>query len=159
MMGRLIDVDRLIDVLLHERDVLYASEDNETKKGAMFEAVSQCIGVVNHFPEYAAKDDLPTLTVSDVIYRYLKHHSSTGAVVLKRTDNGKEYRKIKSSTDNKNFWEVTGMYPRIKADGDNRASVEMVLWCRDRGSDTKDLYNKVYADYVTEVYGGTEDNT
>lgn len=153
MGGRLVDVDRLIDVLLHERDVLYDSEDNEVKKGAMFEAVSQCIGLVNHFPEYAAKDDLPTLTVSDVINRYLEHYRCTGTLVLKRTDTGREYRKIKNALDDKNFWEVTGMYPRIKADSDNRALVEMVLWCRDRGSDTADLYNKVFADYVAETFG------
>lgn len=148
---RLIDADKLIDVLLHEREVVWDSEDTDAKRDAKYTAVSDCIGIVNHFPEYNEKDDYPVLTVSDVIHRYLTTTST--AVVLKRQDTGREYRKIKDALDDKNWWEVTGMFPRIKTSSYTRAEIEMVLWCRDRGSATKDLHRDVICEYVIDKFG------
>lgn len=154
MGGRLIDVEKLIDVLLEEREDCFRTYDNETQKSTRYEAVSECIGLVNQFPEYAAKDDLPTLMVSDFINRYFC--TSSASVVLKRSDTGREYRRIKDALDDKNWWEVVGLYPRIKTNGNAHAQIEMVLWCRDHGSDTKDLYSKVKADYVIALFGSGE---
>lgn len=148
---RLIDVDKLIDVLLHKREVLAASEDNETKKYAKFDAVSECIGIINHFPEYSKKDDIPVLTVSDVIRRYFTTHSCH--TVLKRCDTGREHHKIKNALDDKNDWEVTGMFPRIKTDGDNHAHIEMVLWCNDRGTAIKELHDNVLCEHIIDKFG------
>lgn len=148
---RLIDVEKLIDVLLHEREVLSQSCDSDTKKYAKFYAVSDCIGIINHFPEYSKKDDIPVLTVSDTIHRYLS--TASAPVVLKRCDTGREYRKIKDALDDKNDWEVTGMYPRIKTNNDNRAHIEMVLWCRDRGTAVKELHDEVMCEYVIDKFG------
>lgn len=148
---RLIDVDKLIDVLLHEREVLAASEDNETRKYAKFDAVSDCIGVINHFPEYSKKDDIPVLTVSDAIHCYFS--TTNSPVVLKRCDTGREFHKIKNALDDKNDWEVTGMFPRIKTDGNNRAHIEMVLWCKDRGTAIKRLHDEVYCEIVIDKFG------
>ena len=148
---RLIDVDKLIDVLLHEREVLSQSCDSDTKKYAKFDAVSDCIGIINHFPEYAEKDDVPVLTVSEVKHKYFS--TTTSPVVLKRCDTGREYRKIKDVLDDKNWWEVTGMYPRFKAIGNNYAKIEMVLWCKDRGTAIKELHDEVLCEYVIDKHG------
>jgi len=137
---RLIDVDKLIDVLLEERETLFESQDCDSKGSAMFDAVSECISIVNHFPEYVNKDDVPIRSVGNTIKQLLQ--TSNSEIVLKRCDTGREYRKIKDALDDKNFWEVTGFMPRIKADG-SHAKIEMVLLCRDRNQTAKDLYNDI----------------
>lgn len=148
---RLIDTVKLIDVLLHEREQVDGyCYDGRDKEAVRFEAISDCVGIINHFAEYAKKDDVPVLTVSDVIHRFT--HGSF-SVVMKRSDTGREYRKIKDALDDKNWWEVIGFYPRIKTDGNNHASVELVLWCRERGSAIGDLHRDVMADYVADLFG------
>ena len=145
-MSRLLDCDKVIDVLLHERETVFNSCDNEISKSAKFEAVSDCISIINNFPQYEKTDHIHILTVSDVINIFL--HATSVPIVLKRCDTGREYRKIKNALDNKNFWEVTGFYPRIVAKSPAQAIVEMVLWCRDGGTAIKDLHNEVVAGHI-----------
>lgn len=158
-MSRLLDCDKVIDVLLHEREVLYNSCDDEISKTAKYEAVTDCISIINNFPQYEETDHIHILTVSDVINIFLS--TASVPVVLKRCDTGREYRKIKNSLDDKTFWEVTGFYPRIAVNPHSQswAKIEMVLWCRDSGTAIENLHNEVVAECVIDKFKCRPDNT
>lgn len=148
-MGRLIDVDILFAVLLEERQRQYEMSCTEAERAAKFDAISDCLGIVNHMPEYSDKTSRIELTVSDVIHRFLT--TSCQKVIMKRADDGREYTKIKDAFDEKNDWQVIGIIPRIKANG-TRAVVELVLWCKDRNADIKELHDDLVSKTVDDLF-------
>jgi len=146
----LIDKDLAFRLLLEERERVdrYFKNQEATNR---FDEASECAGIISHMDDYTTADR-PTITVSDIMGYYMRY--ANVKFVMKRCDNGREYRKIKDSLDERNNWEVVRIEPRIVLDNlkQTNAGIEVVLWVNDRGT----ALNLKFTDILTAVKDGVD---
>jgi len=149
----LIDKDLAFRLLLEERERVDRHSENQEAAIRVDEA-SECAGIISHMDDYTTADR-PTITVSDIMGYYMRYANVN--FVMKRCDNGREYRKIKDSLDERNNWEVVRICPRIVTKGlhGECAKIEIVLWVNDRGTAIDKKYMDIRCDMTIENYRKT----